>query len=65
MYICQTTEAFSDEQHKILAVTSNKPRAGGPHPVPEVPYEFADPCPTSMKDVNISDLRYSFKDIDE
>ena len=24
--------------------------------VPEIPYQFADPCPTSMRDVNITDL---------
>ena len=24
--------------------------------VPEIPYQFADPCPESMRDVNIADL---------
>ena len=47
------TEAFGEAPMKAST------RRGGPPPplpVPEIPYEFADPCPTSMKDVNISDL---------
>jgi hypothetical protein len=47
------TEAFGEEPMKPL-IRRGVPAA--PPPVPEIPYEFADPCPTSMRDVNISDL---------
>ena len=35
-----------------LQKSSDKQQSG----VPEIPYQFADPCPASMRDVNIADL---------
>ena len=47
---------------KFLEVEPNRQTSQQPNPtmsnssVPEIPYQFADPCPTSMRDVNITDL---------
>ena len=46
-------EAFGEEPPKA---SGRRGGPGPPPPVPEIPYEFADPCPSSMRDVNISDL---------
>ncbi len=37
-------------------VDENNPYQRANQSVPEIPYQFADPCPTSMRDVNITDL---------
>jgi hypothetical protein len=50
-------EAFGEEP---LKASARKGGPGPPPPGPEMPYEFADPCPSSMRDVNISDLRCQF-----
>jgi len=53
-------EPFGEEHPKPSTTMAKK--GGGPHGhhqqplVPEIPYEFADPCPPSMRDVNIADL---------
>ena len=31
-------------------------RSSQPSSAPEIPYQFADPCPVSMREVNITDL---------
>jgi hypothetical protein len=46
-------EAFGEEPSKP---SGRRVGPAAPPPVPDVPYEFADPCPSSMRDVNISDL---------
>ncbi len=46
-------EAFGEEPPKA---SNRRGGPGPPPPVPDTPYEFADPCPSSMRDVNISDL---------
>ena len=53
-------EAFGDAHKAAPPAGGRSGRGGQPAPVPEVPYEFADPCPSSMRDVNISDLRLDF-----
>ena len=48
-------EPFGEEPPKP---SGKKGPAAATHlpPVPDIPYEFADPCPPSMRDVNIADL---------
>ena len=45
---------------KFLSDTAAAPAPSGDsrasQAVPEIPYQFADPCPESMREVNITDL---------
>ena len=63
LFLKKMAEPFGDENPKhppppTTMTGSKKGAAAHSHvpPVPEIPYEFADPCPPSMRDVNISDL---------